>query len=270
VNRILSLALALLLIAGCGQSQDTTEARSEPATTAAATAQPEPAAAATTATAQPAQPAPAAPAAAASAQQKIQLAQVDLNAVEAAGFIEGRHYERISPAQPTSSSPGQIEVAEFFMYSCVHCYNLEPFVTAWLENKPAHIDFVHVPTTWDALRILHAQAFYAAEALGVADEIHLPFFQEIHVSGNYLDSPEKLASFFGRFGVSSDDFQSVVSSFSVMTQTNRANELGTRYRIQATPTIVINGKYRTGVDQAGGYDQLFELIELLAAAELGR
>ena len=37
----------------------------------------------------------------------------------------------------------------------------------------------------------------------------------------------------------------------------------------ARPTIIINGKYRTDVGMAGGYDQLFELIEALAAAELG-
>jgi thiol:disulfide interchange protein DsbA len=157
------------------------------------------------------------------------------------------------------------------MYSCIHCYNLEPYIQSWLETKPAHIEFVRVPTTWDAYRRLHAQAYYAARSLGIDEEITLPFFQEIHVNGNYLDTEDKLAALFARFGVSNDEFESVFNSFAVATQTNRADELGRRYRVDSTPTIVINGKYRTGVDMAGGTpEKLFELIEALAAAELGR
>ena len=62
----------------------------------------------------------------------------------------------------------------------------------------------------------------------------------------------------------------MVSSFGVINQVNRADELGRRYRVDSTPTIVVNGKYKTGVDMAGSYEQLFALIEALAAAELGR
>jgi len=279
VNRIVLLALAVLVTAGCGQSQETAASAESAAARAPAGQAPEssaaePAAAETTAAQTAAAPAEPAESGAAStvaaAPGTTQLALADLSSVEAAGFVEGVHYQRMSPTQPTSSSPDQVEVAEFFMHSCIHCYNLEPYVQAWLEDKPAHINFVRVPTTWDAYRQLHARAYYAAEALGIAEEIHMPFFREIHDSGNYLDSPEKLATFFGRFGVSSNEFESLLNSFAVVTRVNRADELGTRYRIQATPTIVVNGKYRTGVDQAGSPDKLFELIEVLAAAELGR
>ncbi len=47
----------------------------------------------------------------------------------------------------------------------------------------------------------------------------------------------------------------------------RADELMRRYRVSATPTMVINGKYRTDGSSAGGYDMLMELIDELAAAE---
>jgi len=205
---------------------------------------------------------------------RIELAQADLNAVEAAGFIEGRHYRRLSPTQPSGSSSDQVEVAEFFMYSCIHCYNLEPYVQAWLENKPEHIDFVRVPTTWSAGVRMHAQAFYAAEALGKGEEMHQPFFREMHVSGNFLETPDAMAGFFGRFDVNRDDFESVFDSFAVHTKVNRADELGRRYRVDSTPTIVINGKYTTGTGMAdptgGSPERLFELIEVLAAAELGQ
>jgi thiol:disulfide interchange protein DsbA len=273
VKRIPLLILALFLTAGCGQSDEPTTTATNAAPQAA-----EPVAstdtaqeAETAAAAEPvaAQPAAAAPAAAAD-EDRIQLAQADLSAVEAAGFVEGTHYRRLSPTQPTTTSPDTVEVAEFFMHSCIHCYNLEPHVQAWLPEKPDYIEFVRIPTTWDPIRKMHAQAYYAAVALGKDEEMNMPFFREMHERNNYLQTPDAMADFFARFDVSRDEFDSVFDSFGVMQRVNRADELGRRYRVDSTPTIIVNGKYRTGVDLAGGYDQLFELIELLAAADLGR
>lgn len=266
-----ALAVTGLIVAGCSQSDDATPASSGADTAAAVatesqtTTSAEPAAAVPAATNQsanvPAAEATSAPAA------RIDLAQADFSAVEAAGFVEGRHYQRISPAQPTSTSPGQIEVNEFFMHTCGHCRTLEPYVEAWLETKPDFINFVRVPTTWSDLNTIHAQAYYTAESLGIEDEIMNPFFVELHERGNALESGPKLAAFFSNFGVSQADFEQHYSSFSVATKVSNAARLADRYSIDATPTIVINGKFKTGVGEAGGYAELFELIELLAAAE---
>ncbi len=279
MNRLLPFLLALFVAAGCGQDQQPADSvETATADNAAAESAPAESAPAESAPAEAPAPAPAAaPAEAAAAgaagsapDERIEVAQADLDAVEAAGFVEGQHYFRLSPAQPTSTGPDQVEVAEFFMYSCIHCYNLEPYVEAWLEDKPDFINFVRVPTTWDDYRRLLAQAYYTAESLDIVDEINLPLFREIHDAGNYLETEAKMADFFARFDVSRDEFDSRFNSFAIMTQVNRADELGRRYRVDATPTIVINGKYRTGVDRAGSAERLFELIEVLSAAELGR
>ena len=42
-------------------------------------------------------------------------------------FREGLHYDRLVPAQGTSSPPDKIEVAEFFMYSCTYCYRMDTY-----------------------------------------------------------------------------------------------------------------------------------------------
>ena len=280
MKRIISLTAVLILGAACGQSEEaSTAAQNQPA---AAATQADANQAVETPAVQTAQPETGAPAAAAASTQpavtdaaaRVELAQVDLSSVEAAGFIEGRHYRRLSPTQSTSTSPEQVEVAEFFMYSCIHCYNLEPFVEAWLPDKPGYINFVRIPTTWNPTVRMHAQAFYAAQALGKGEEMHWPFFREMHENGNFLQTPATMAEFFGRFDVSNDEFESVFDSFGVNNQVNRAEELGRRYRVDSTPTIVINGKYTTGTGMAdptnGNPERMFELIEALAAAELGR
>lgn len=259
MNLRIVLTLTLLAAAGCG--------RDEPAAPAAPSADPSPPAAAV-----PAQSAPLPERAAEqSTRPRIELAQADEadDATAAAGYEEGVHYERLSPTQPTSSSPEQVEVAEFFMYSCIHCYNFEPYVQAWLETKPEYVNFVRVPTVWNPLVKLHGQAFYAAEALGKGDEMHTPFFREMHVSGNLLQSEEALAEFFGRFGVDAEAFEGAFDSFAVHTKVQRADELTRRYRINGTPSVVVNGKYVTTASMAGGYEELMDLIDALAQSERG-
>lgn len=267
MNRLIPLALAILMTAACGQSQDTPAANAE-SNAAAATTTTTTTAAARTESATPAAAAPAAPAA---TPERIELAQADMSAVAAAGFVEGDHYRVLTPAQPTtgSTAEGQVEVAEFFMHSCIHCANLEPFVEAWLEDKPDFINFVRVPTTWNDVVRLHAQAYYAAESLGIVDEIQMPMFRKMHTEGDYLETPAKLTAFFAQFGVEPDEFTELMNSFAVRTRVSQAEQLANRYRVDATPTIIVNGKYKTG-SEAGTPDRLFELVNLLAATERGQ
>ena len=49
-----------------------------------------------------------------------------------------------------------------------------------------------------------------------------------------------------------------------------ANDLARRYHIASVPTIVVNGKYRTGAAEAGGYPKVLEVIDELVARESAR
>ena len=251
------LTVALLAAAACSDPEPA--AQNMPAESSPEIAAPAPPVAATT----------TAPPSEAGAPERVELAQAATGAadLEASPYQVGVHYQTLSPTQPTSSSPDQVEVAEFFMYSCVHCYNFEPFVEQWLTTKPDYVNFVRVPTVWNPLVRLHGQAFYTAEALGKGEEMHAPFFREMHVTGNYLETEAALAQFFARFGVDEQTFKSTFGSFAVHTKVQRADELTRRYRITGTPTVVVNGKYVTSASMAGGYEQLMDLIDRLAASE---
>ena len=199
-------------------------------------------------------------------RERIVLAQSDA-ASTSGRFQLGTHYERLSPTQPTSSSPDQIEVAEIFWYGCPHCYTFDPYLESWKTDLPANVSFVRVPAVWNPLLQLHARAFYTAEALGKGEEMHAPIFREIHVNGNYLDSEQSLQAFFGQFDVSPEDFTNAFNSFAVHTRLQRADELSRRYRIASVPTVIVNGKYTTNATMAGGYDTLMDLIDELIASE---
>lgn len=197
---------------------------------------------------------------------------VEVSAQTPAGaspIVEGTHYRRITPAQPTSSETGQIEVAEVFMYSCPACYSFEPLLARWEATKADNVNFIRIPASFNAIAVLHAKAFYTAEALGIVDQIHGPFFEEFHQKRNALDSEAALSDFFGRFGVDKATFKDTFNSFAVHTKVQRADDLIKRYRVPSTPTIVVNGKYLTNGQMAGSYEAWFRVIDQLAAAEAG-
>lgn len=185
-------------------------------------------------------------------------------------FKEGTNYQKIVPAQPTNAPPGKVEVTEVFWYGCGHCFALDPAVESWrAKNKAQYIEFNRVPAMWNEITRMHARIYYTAEVLGKLEQLHSPIFREINVSGNQLNSVDKIAAFFQQHGVSKDKFTETFSSFAVESKLQRADFLNKRYRIQSVPTVIVNGKYSTDVGGAGGESQLFSLIDELAAHEHG-
>ncbi|HEY5641914.1 MAG TPA: DsbA family protein [Woeseiaceae bacterium] len=188
-------------------------------------------------------------------------------------FREGEHYTRMVPTQPTVGGADKIEVAEFFMYSCPHCYDMEPYINSWAENKNPGVRFVRVPAVWNNLVRLHAQLYYTEEVLvrnGVIKEPDLfreTVFEEYHKRGNRMTTVDSIFKIFARFDVSREQFDSTWNSFEVNQKLRVADDLARRYSISAVPAVVVNGKYRTSAGEAGSYPKLMELIDELTVRE---
>jgi thiol:disulfide interchange protein DsbA len=190
----------------------------------------------------------------------------------------GVNYKPLVPAQPTSVSPGKVEVLEVFWLACPHCYALEPFLRNWLKSKPAYVEFVRVPVMWQPGHRAHAHLYYTLEALGRPDLV-AKAFETIHqdienheppLVGDSDDQTFRMQQKFAmQNGVSADDFAKAYNSFSVNSNLQRAEELTQRYRVEGVPLIVVNGKYTTDVAEAGGEAKLIELINDLVASEHG-
>jgi thiol:disulfide interchange protein DsbA len=180
---------------------------------------------------------------------------------------EGTQYKLLKPAVQTEVAPGKVEVVEAFWYACGHCYLLEPRLEAWnTKGRPAFVQLVRLPATWNEITKTHARLFYTIEILG-KPQLHGEVFREINVKGNRLDTPEKIQAFLASKGVPAAEFQKAFSSFAVESKIRKAEELNKRYRITGTPTFVVAGKYVTDVGMAGSEDKLFEVINALAAKD---
>ncbi len=189
--------------------------------------------------------------------------------IYAASFVEGQHYEVVSPQQPTSTG-GKIEVVEMFWYGCPHCYEFEPFVNRWLKKKPENVEFIRMPAIFRPEWALHARAFYTAKVLGVLDKVHNAIFEATHELKRPLSTETQMAEFFAEQGVKKTEFSKVFRSFAVESKVRRAMDMSRRYGIKGVPSVIINGKYRTGGHMAGGNANVFKIVDYLAEKEAAK
>jgi protein dithiol oxidoreductase (disulfide-forming) len=201
-----------------------------------------------------------------------QIAPAPAPAAASAGrWQAGTNYTVLVPAQPTSVPAGHVEVLEVYWLGCPHCYALEPALHDWLKNKPAWVDFVRVPVMWEPLHRSHARLYYTLEALGRPDLIAKAFDAIQQGTPLGADDEQQALRLQQKWaadnGVTAADYAKAYGSFAVAAGLSHAEEVTQRYQVLSVPTIVINGKYRTGLRQAGGDTQLMQLVADLAAAE---
>jgi protein dithiol oxidoreductase (disulfide-forming) len=202
---------------------------------------------------------------------------------QSATWVEGKHYFLIEPRQMTTAQPGKIEVTEAFSYGCPACNQFAPIADQLKASLPATAQMVYLPASFNPSEDwpMFQRSFYAAQALGIVDRTHNAMFDAIWKTGelaildsskqrlkNPLPTIEDAAKFYARVGgVKAETFIATAKSFGVETNMRRADMLMKAYKVPSTPTIVINGRYRTDASAAGGYSQLLELVKYLVDRE---
>ena len=182
----------------------------------------------------------------------------------AAPYQLGVQYVAITPAQPLVND-GKIEVVEVFSYACPHCWHFEPYAEQIRKQLPKGVAFRRVPAVFSPAWEPYARAFYAAQKLGVLDKTHVALFKALHEEHQPLYSLQDLAGFYARYGVKPAEFLSVANSDAVDQQMMQGIRLTQAWGIEGTPTIVVDGKYRSGRIQS--YDELVKLTLWLVHKE---
>ncbi|MGB0220050.1 MAG: thiol:disulfide interchange protein DsbA/DsbL [Sinimarinibacterium flocculans] len=179
-------------------------------------------------------------------------------------FEEGKHYQKVRKVQ-APDDPKRIEVAEFFMYSCPHCYSFDPTISAWAKTRPGDVDFVRYPVTFGReIGRVHARAFYAAEALNVSEQVHMPLFEAIHERRMPLNNEAQLQTVFNSVtGVMPDVLSATLKGFAVDSRVRKAEQLAMDYGVTSVPTMVIGGKYVTSAAMVGSFEDTAKVIDFL-------
>jgi thiol:disulfide interchange protein DsbA len=146
-------------------------------------------------------------------------------------------------------NPAKVEVAEFFWYGCIHCYNLEPALEAWLPKLPADAYFRRIPAVFNERWALDAGIYYAFEAMGVLPKVHRAFFDAIHQHRLKTDSGPELAEWLTKNGLDTKKVDAAMKSFGVQSKVKRAAQLSAASRIDGTPALMVHGRYTISTEQ---------------------
>lgn len=185
---------------------------------------------------------------------------------------KGRHYKELPyPVQTRDSS--KIEVVKLFWYGCPHCYEFNnDYLPEWEENFADDIDFHMRPATFPGWKV-HARAYFAADALGVLDKVHQPLFDAIVANPRKFKDIEDVKPIFIENGVSAEDFDKVfeASGFRKVSKVDEAmkkvDEDIKRYRVSGVPALIVNGKYKIGVRDAGNFANMIKVANFLIDRE---
>ena len=183
----------------------------------------------------------------------------------AAEFQEGVHYQRL-PVPVETEDASKVEVVELFSYACIHCKNFDPTLEAWRSKQADDVLFRRVPAIFNETWELLAQAFYAAEVLGIGEKVHHPIFRALHDRGVNLANPSLMAALFQEVGeVAPEEFTQVFNSFSVRSRVQQADAHGRAYRVAGVPALIVDGVYRIDGKMAGNNTKMLEIVDFLIA-----
>ena len=182
--------------------------------------------------------------------------------------VAGTHYVEISDPQPYFPLNGQIEVVEVFGYTCPACASFEPLVSAWKERQPDDVRVSMLAAPFGGFWQPYAKAFYAAESMDLADATHKPMFDAVHRQRSLPAqgvTNEALADFYAGHGADAGKFAQAMESFAVSGLMRRALQFTQRTGVDATPTMIVNGKYRVVSGQ--DFQDVLRIVDHLVERE---
>ena len=181
-------------------------------------------------------------------------------------FIEGEHYLLIE--EPRRIRSDKIEVMEFFGYACVHCYNFDPILVEWAQNKGDSIKFIQTPALSSEYWRLLGRNFLTYQELGEHDKYHTAFFRAMHGGGRTFADPESLSEFYEQLGGEKQDYIDAFNSVGVASELSKANSMARRLKVAMVPSIVIQGKYLVRTSGSVGPKRMLDVMDYLLAKEL--
>ncbi|MCX7556974.1 thiol:disulfide interchange protein DsbA/DsbL [Xanthomonadaceae bacterium JHOS43] len=180
--------------------------------------------------------------------------------------VEGQDYTLIDPAVPTLSGD-RIEVVEVFGYSCVHCATFAPVISAWKKKQPDDVRVEYVPAVFGGIWEVYGRVFYTAETMGVLDLTHDALFEALHTERRPVNKIEDIADFYAEHGVDKEQFLATLDSFPVNAKLAKARERAMGWGIDATPTMIVAGKYKVMAPRHGGFERMLEIVDALVERE---
>ena len=164
---------------------------------------------------------------------------------------EGKDYLLLSKPAPSEAPAGQIEVVEFFWYSCPHCNEFEPQLEAWAAKAPKDVSLRRVPVSFRPDFEPQQRLYYVLEALGKVAAVHKKVFYAIHVEKQTLNTADLVTAWAQKQGIDKAKFTELYNSFPVNMKARKATQLQEAFMVDGVPALGVDGRYYTSGSLAG-------------------
>lgn len=163
----------------------------------------------------------------------------------------GKDYLLLSKPAPSEAPAGQIEVVEFFWYSCPHCNEFEPQLEAWAAKAPKDVSLRRVPVSFRPDFEPQQRLYFVLEALGKVAALHKKVFYAIHVEKQTLNTADLVAAWAQKQGIDKAKFTELYNSFPVNMKARKATQLQEAFMVDGVPALGVDGRYYTSGSLAG-------------------
>lgn len=191
------------------------------------------------------------------------------SSVGAQQLQEGRDYTLVRVPQ-AATSPGKIEVVEFFSYQCPHCAAFAPSLDQWSKKLPKDVLFSresvaigHAP--WEPA----ARTYYTLLAMGKLEALDAQVFKAIHQDRVPFGDEPGITAWMVKKGLNGAEFKAAYTSFGVDSKFKRGDRLSRTLQVPSIPTLVIDGRYMMTIASNIDFDvQLAKVTALIDKARV--
>lgn len=179
------------------------------------------------------------------------------------GFVPGTDYLVLDRRALVEAPAGQVEVVEFFWYSCSHCHQFEPQFAQWIKKAPKSVAVRRVPIAFRPDFEPQQRLFYVLEAMGKLGQLHAQVFQAIHVDKQDLKTVEAITAWVEKQGVSKAQFVELYNSFSVVSKAKKATQLQEAFKVDGVPSLGVAGRFYTSGILAKSMERALSITDYL-------
>lgn len=169
--------------------------------------------------------------------------------------ILGKDYTEVRPVLEFPKSP--VVVHDFFAYTCPHCLSFAPLMENFMKSVKTNpeVKVVPVPVAWNEDLSIFPRTYYAFEALGRLNDLHMEFWtwviRETHDWNSAEDIEKDVLKWVGDHGLDVEKFKQTLGSFSVVSKYRQATRTWKNYGVDSTPCIGVGGRYITAPHLVG-------------------
>ncbi len=182
--------------------------------------------------------------------------------------VEGKHYELLEESITVDAFDG-ITLTEFFWFGCPHCQNLEPAVQGIKDTigQDQNIKVVKSAVPGSQRWNLDTAVFHTLKELGGTESqvsLMLKHYEKERLQHNDFPSIDRIGEIFEEMGFNKEKAMQILNNEPFMkAKIEESNAEYQKLKAGGVPVLVVNGKYRILFDEVKSQEDMINIVRSL-------